>query len=338
MLFKDTLQKTTKVLDSQARHYGSIGESIYKTLVADRRWFAATSAAVTDYWQKKLYYYNGNFTYNAFLAVIALMVALSALIGIMAQANKNIGDNIIKFLKNTVPLFGSAPQSTLNAMKTYRNVAGVLGFLALIWTATKIFHAVDWGFSQIWGTKSRSYIKGKVFGLFFISIIGLLFLGAFLIQFGFEAAWKWMAGSHSGLYNAVIVVVKPLLGLVVNFGLFFLLFAIVPRVKQRYRKVAVSAAISAALFLATQYLLGYYFHSISKMPSVYGSISAAIILIIWLHVMGLITFFGGELSYVLQHDELIEEHRVKASSWSLFGELAKPAGVPGKEDAEAETD
>jgi len=338
MLLKDTLQKTTKVLDSQARHYGSIGESIYKALVADRRWFAATSAAATDYWQKKMYYFNGNFTYNAFLAVIALLVALSALIGMLAQANKNIGDNVIKFLKNTVPLFGSAPQSTLNAMKTYRNVAGVLGFLALIWTATKIFHAVDWGFSQIWGTKSRSYIKGKVFGLLFISIIGLLFLGAFLIQFGFEAAWKWMAGSHSGLYNAVIMAVKPLLGLVLNFGLFFLLFAIVPRVKQSYRKVAVAAAVAAAFFLATQYLLGYYFHSISKMPSVYGSISTAIILIIWLHVMGLITFFGGELSYVLQHDELIEEHRARASSWSLFGELAKPAGVSGEEDAEAETD
>jgi membrane protein len=338
MPLRDNLQKAAKVLDRQARHYGRAGESLYKTLVADRRWFAATSAAVTDYWQKKLYYFNGNFTYNAFLAVIALLVALSSLIGIMAQANKNFSDNIVKFLKSTVPLFGSAPQSTLNAMKTYRSVVGVLGFLALLWTGTKISHAVDWGFSQIWGTKSRSYIKGKVFGLFFISIVGLLFLGAFLVQFGFEAAWKWIAGSHHVVYNGVIAVVKPLLGLMVNFGLFFFLFAVVPRVKQLYRKVAVAAVVSAALFLAMQYLIGFYFRSISNVPSVYGSISTAIILIVWLHGMGLITFFGGELSYVLQHDELVEEHRIKASSWSLFGELGKPARVSNEKDSEAGTD
>lgn len=193
-------------------------------------------------------------------------------------------------MKNTVPLFGSAPKATLTALKTYRSVVGVLGLLALLWTGTKIFHAVEWGFSEIWGIKRRSYVKGKLFGVAFISVVGLLFLGAFLVQFGFEAAWKWIAGSHGTLNGAGNLVAKPLLGFALNFGLFFFVFAVVPKVQQSYRKVAIAAAVSALLFLAMQYFLGFYFRSIWSVPSVYGSISTAIIVIIWLHVMGLITF------------------------------------------------
>lgn len=320
MLFEDRFLKTVNLLKKQVWKFGHTGESLYKTLVTERRWFAVTSAAAEDYWQKKMYYFNGNFTYNAFLAVIALIVAFSALLGIVAQSNKAFSEDLVKVLKNTVPIFGAAPKATLDTLKTYRGVAGVLGFLALIWTGTRLFYAVEWGFSEIWGIKRRSYIMEKVFGAMFVFIIGLLFLVAFGVQFGFEAAWKWIAGSHGVLFNAGGVVFKILLGLAINFGLFFFIFAIVPKVEQSLRKVAIGAAVAATLFLATQYLLGYYFHSLSRVPSVYGSISTAIILIIWLHVMGLITFYGEELVFVLHYDSVVEEHLARARSWSLFGE------------------
>ncbi len=320
MLFRELFLKTVNSIKKQVWKFGRAGESLYKTLVTKRRWFAVTSAAASDYWRKKMYYFNGNFTYNAFLAVIALLVAFSALLGIVAQSNKAFSDDLVKVLKNTIPLFGSAPKNTLDAMKTYRGVAGVLGFLALIWTGTKLFYAVEWGFSEIWGIKRRSYIRQKLFGVVFVFMVGLLFLVALMVQFGFEAAWKWLAGSHGVLFSAGGAVFKPLLGLAVNFGLFFFIFAIVPKVEQSLRKVAIGAAVAAAFFLATQYLLGYYFRSLSKVPSVYGSLSTAIIIIIWLHVMGLIIFLGEELVFVLHHDSVVEEHLARASSWSLFGE------------------
>lgn len=301
-------------------------ESIYKVLITDRRWFAIVSAAAEDFWAKKMYYYTGNFTYNAFLAIIALLVAFSALIGLLASS-ASLSNEFVKTLKSVVPIFGTTPQKTLDAMKTYRGVAGVVGLVGLVWTGTKIFGAMEWGFCEIWGSKRRSYAKGKIFGALLISIVGLLFLGAFLVQFGFNALWEWVVGSQGALYDIGAFVAKPLVGFVVNFLLFLVIYKIVPTIKQRWRDVAVGAAVSAAVFLGIQYLLAFYFGSISKLPSVYGSISTVIILLIWLHVTGMITFFGEEIIYVRQNEGLLEEHRKRAGEWSFLPRAWHKAGT-----------
>jgi membrane protein len=305
----DAVRLTLRVL--------SATESIYKVLITDRRWFAILSAAAEDFWDKKMYYYTGNFTYNAFLAVIALLVAVSALIGLLA-GSKNFSDEFVKTLKSVVPIFGTTPQKTLDTMKTYKSVAGIIGVVGLIWTGTKIFSAMEWGFCEIWDSKKRSYTKKKLFGLLFISIIGLLFLAAFLIQFGFTAFWEWVVSANGAAYETGVLVVKPIIGFAVNFLLFLVIFKIVPTVRNSWREIAIGAAVSAALFLGIQYLLAFYFNAISKVPSVYGSLSTVIILLIWLHVTGMITFFGAEIIYVRQHETLLEEHRRRAAAWSFI--------------------
>jgi membrane protein len=292
-------------------------ESVYKVLITDRRWFAVVSASTEDFWAKKMYYYTGNFTYNAFLAVIALLVALSALIGLLA-GSADLSDGFINTLKSVVPIFGVTPEKTLDAMKTYRSVAGIIGIVGLVWTGTKIFKAMEWGFCEIWGSRKRSYAKGKVFGLALISVVGLLFLAAFLVQFGFTALWKWAAGDSRVTYDVGVFLAKPLIGFAVNFLLFLFIYKVIPTVRQTWRDVAAGAAVSAALFLGMQYLLAFYFSSISNVPSVYGSISTVLILLIWLHVTGMITFFGAETIYVSEHPSIVEEHRSRASEWSFI--------------------
>lgn len=301
-------------------------ESIYKVLITDRRWFAIVSAAAEDFWAKKMYYFTGNFTYNAFLAIIALLVALSALIGLLASST-TLSEEFVKTLKSVVPIFGTTPQKTLDAMKTYRGVAGVVGLVGLVWTGTKIFGAIEWGFCEIWGSRRRSYAKKKIFGTLLISIIGLLFLGAFLVQFGFNALWAWAVGSQGTLYDIGAFVAKPLVGFVVNFLLFLVVYKIVPTIKQAWKDVAVGAAVSAAVFLGIQYLLAFYFGSISRVPSVYGSVSTVIILLMWLHVTGMITYFGEEIIYVRQNEELLEEHRKRAGEWSFLPGAWRQAGA-----------
>jgi membrane protein len=298
------------------RGFGAV-ESVYKLLITDRKWFAIASAAAEDFWTKKMYYYTGNFTYNGFLAVLALLVALFALMGLLA-GSKNLSDEFIKTLKSVVPIFGTTPEKTLEAMKTYRSVAGIIGIIALIWTGTKIFSALEWGFCEIWGSPKRSYARKKAFGLVLISIIGLLFLVVFLVQFGFAAFWKWAVGSRGAVYDTGVFVIKPILSFAMNFALFLVIFKIVPTVKNSWRDCRIGAAFSAALFLGLQYLLAFYFGSISKWPSVYGSLSTVLILLIWLHITGVIIFYGAEIIYVTKNETLLEEHRRRASAWSFI--------------------
>jgi uncharacterized BrkB/YihY/UPF0761 family membrane protein len=128
------------------------------------------------------------------------------------------------------------------------------------------------------------------------------------------------------------------IGLGVAFLLFLVVYRVIPTVRLSFRDIRVGALVAGAIFLVMQYLVSFYFGSISSVPSVYGALSTAIILIIWLHITGVITFFGAEVIFVMTDDALVEEHRARASSWSLFGERQNGSGEQDHADEKEDHD
>jgi len=314
-------QTATRRADSAIAVLSRIEDTLhlfYRELVTGRHWFAVTTAALTDFWRRKIYYYSGYFTYNAFLASLALLIAGSSVLGFVLRSNPGLREKAASAVRDWVPVFAGSPSQTVSSITTYRNVVGVIGILALLWTGTKIFSSLEWGFCQIWDSRKRSYARKKLLGLLLVTIIGTVFILALLAMFAFTAAWSWIAGGHGTLHSLGTTVFKPLVALAMNFMLFLLVFKLVPTVKQRWRKCAWGAALSSALFLALNYLLGFFFANISSIPEVYGTVATPVVLIMWLNLTGLIIFFGGEIVHVLSDDDLLESHRSKLEIPKLF--------------------
>jgi len=320
------VEKTVSLLSrlEQALH------TIYGKLVTERRWFAVLSAAVSDFWQKKMYYYSGYFTYSAFLAVLALLVASSAVLGFLMHSSDSVKEEMTKALQSVAPVISGTSKEAVNSLTNYRNVIGVLGIIALLWTGTKIFSTLEWAFCEIWESKRRSYARSKVLGLALISMVGVIFLLSFLVQFAFTAVWAWAVGKESVTYTVGSTLFKPVIGLAVNFAMFLFMYKVIPTVKQSFRNAMSGAIVSALLFLGLQYLLWFYFVQISNIPSVYGSLATAVILIIMLHLTGMIIFLGAEIVRMLGDEGAVEKHRMEAKLPTLFkrktgsGEGANP--------------
>jgi YihY family inner membrane protein len=209
-----------------------------------------------------------------------------------------------------VPIFGGTPKQATDAMIQYRNVIGVIGFIALLWTGTKIFGSLEWGFCQVWDSKRRSFARGKLIGLLMVTAIGVVFVVSLYVQFLFAAVWGWMVGKEGAAFTAGTTIVKPLVALGVNFLLFWFIYQVVPTVKQSLKRSAVGALISAVFFLAIQYVLAFYFGHISNMPSVYGGVTTVIVLILWLHITGMIIFLGAEIIHAMSDEEPTEAVQV----------------------------
>jgi hypothetical protein len=59
MNFKETARRTrTKTLEQRAS-LEQAAEALYAKLVRERRWFVVISAALSDFWKKKMFYYTG---------------------------------------------------------------------------------------------------------------------------------------------------------------------------------------------------------------------------------------------------------------------------------------
>ena len=235
-----------------------------------------------------------------------------------------------KALQSVAPVISGTSKEAVNSLTNYRNVIGVLGIIALLWTGTKIFSTLEWAFCEIWESKRRSYARSKVLGLALISMVGVIFLLSFLVQFAFTAVWAWAVGKESVTYTVGSTLFKPVIGLAVNFAMFLFMYKVIPTVKQSFRNAMSGAIVSALLFLGLQYLLWFYFVQISNIPSVYGSLATAVILIIMLHLTGMIIFLGAEIVRMLGDEEAVEYHRMEAKLPTLFkpkkgnGEGANP--------------
>lgn len=299
-------------------------DTLYHALLADRRWFAVISASVGDFWEHRMYYYTGYFTYNAFLAMLALLVAAGAVLGFVIDLNPTFREQMTESFKSLVPIIGTTPETSAKVLATYRNIVGIFGLVGLVWTASRVFGALEWGFCQIWHCDKRKYLKKKVLGAALVSVLGLLFILTVLVQLGFSAFWGWVVGKHGALYSAGDLAGTLVVGFTVNFLMFFYVFMVVPTVKQSPRKCAAGALFCAPLFLGTQYTLTFYFGKISNIPSMYGGLSTVVVLIIWLHITGMLTFLGAEVVHVLSDEEAIERHRARATPFpKLFRSIGK---------------
>jgi membrane protein len=279
---------------------------LYGTLINNRRWFAVLVASLRRYWEQRMYYYSGYFTYNAFLALLALLMVLIAVIGFISPASSTVKESIYDALKVMRPVLGDNPQEALAQMEAYRQVIGILGIIGLIWTGTKLFRALEWGFSEITGSKRRSYLKGRLLGILLISIIGFVFTLAIVINLIITILWSAIVGQQGFLHEVGTYAFKPVLSLAINTVLFILMYKLIPTVKQRFRYVLIGAVVAGGLMLLVQYGLSIYFGVISDVPTTYGSISFAIVLIFFVHLVGMISFFGEELIYVMSNGGIVE--------------------------------
>jgi len=328
MHFRKTVKELSTRTLTRLESIERAADTLYDKLVAERRWFVVLSAAVGDFWKQKMYYFTGYFTYNAFLALLALIIGLAAAIGFIIREFPSSQPQIADALRGLLPVIGGTPKQATEALTNYRNVLGVIGVLGLLWTGSRIFGALEWGFANIWGTKKRSFAKGKILGMLMVSVIGAAFITSLAVQFGFAAVWGWAVGKGGTWFTVGTTIVRPLMALAVNFVLFLFIYQVVPTAKQKLKLSAVGALVSAVFFLAVQYLLAFYFGHISGVPSQYGAIATGVVLIVWLHITGMITFMGAEIIHALYDEELVEAHKREAKLPKLF--KTAPAKAPAK--------
>lgn len=126
-----------------------------------------------------------------------------------------------------------------------------------------------------------------------------------------------MFGHGSAGYYFGVSLAKPLTGFLLDFLLFLFVYRVVTGVKPPLKICAKAAALAAALFLGTQYILNLYFDFVYRVPLIYGSLASGIILILWMQLTGMLTFYGAEVIYVLENEGLVLEHAMREQAEDL---------------------
>lgn len=246
----------------------------------------------------------GSLAFFLMLAIFPAAIFLLSLLPFLPI--RDLDRAIMDLLRQAMPAqAASAFTSTVQSVVSERR-GGLLsfGFLATLWAASSGMSAVIDQLNVTYDVKdSRSFFKRRGVALLLVILFGALVATAFgLVVFGgvLQDAVAGAIGWSPALLTFFAAFRWAVILAMLLFG-FALIYYLGPDVEQRFRFVSPGSVIGAALLVAAALGFRFYVDRFGSYEATYGSLGAAIILLLWLYVTGLSLLLGSEINALLEH-------------------------------------
>jgi len=141
-----------------------------------------------------------------------------------------------------------------------------------------------------WKTRPLAVGLAFITGALLLVALGVMIVGP---EFG-----GWLAARVH--LSAVFVLLWPYIHWTIAIGFTILaletLYFLAPNIKQRFLATLPGAVLAVGCWIGLSYLLGIYFRHFANFNKTYGTLGAAIALMIWLYWTGFAMLVGAELN------------------------------------------
>ncbi|MGH2702082.1 MAG: YihY/virulence factor BrkB family protein [Actinomycetota bacterium] len=238
--------------------------------------------------------------YTAF-SLPPLLVLLIGIAGLFLGADA-VRDRMVEEIagllgSDSAQLLGDAVAEAQQTTGT--GPAVVIGVGILLFGAIGVFGQLQDSLNTIWEAEPRK--SGGVWNFFrarLLSVAAVLGGGfLLLVSLGVSAAIGGLvelAGRVKGM-EPFVIVFDLAISVAVITVIFALIFKLLPDVEISWRDVWFGALITAILFVAGKFAIGFYL-GVSDVGSVYSAAGSLIVILIWIYYSAMILFFGAELT------------------------------------------
>jgi membrane protein len=242
--------------------------------------------------------------YFSFFSLFPLFLGIIA-VGSLFLDSAEIQSRLDRLLADTLPGSADFVRTNVETLIRLRGAAGVASIAGLLWSASKMFGAVNRGINRALGlTRTHPfYLSPLRYFLLTLTVSLLLFL-SMAVSTGVDL----LAQLDPGLFGDRVDNLLTLLGGHMTSYLFVFvmlgaLYYLVPYERPSWREV-----LPGALFAAFLYELGkagfmLYIENVAHLKAVYGSVSSIIVLLLWLYYSARVLLFGAELIAVRQEQD-----------------------------------
>jgi len=241
--------------------------------------------------------------YYSMLAIFPAAILFLSLLPFLPIPN--LKETIIQAIYRAMPSQAAEllTSTVSNVVSERRGDLLSFGVLATLWAASTGIQAI---MEQIHSTyeakESRPYWKMRLIAIFLVFAVGFLVVGAFgLVIVGdmIHDRLALVVGDES-LLLWFFTPIRWMTVLLMVLGALSLLFYFGPSVRQRYRFVTPGGLVATALFIVSSLLFRTYVAHFGSYEATYGSLGAAIVLLLWLYVGGFVILVGSEVNGLLE--------------------------------------
>ncbi len=181
-------------------------------------------------------------------------------------------------------------------------LSAIAGIIALLIGASGVFGQLQASLNIIWGVAPRpgrgiaGVVKDRILSFSFILVVGFLLLVSLLLSAAITFCAQWVGGIAPGV-EFLAHASDIILSLAITTTLFALIFKFLPDARIAWRDVWIGALLTAVLFSAGKFALGFYL-GMSSVGSSFGAAGSLIVLLLWIYYSAQILFFGAEFTQV----------------------------------------
>jgi membrane protein len=252
--------------------------------------------------------------FNFILAMFPLLLFLLAILGMFAARGTALRTNLMQYLAEVLPPAGFQLVNHTLAEVTKNAGSGklTLGIVLTLWFASggmsSMISALDGAYAV---REGRSWFKVRGIAVSLTVAISILVISALVAVLAGSYAAN-VLGTHYGLGQAAIIswrVAEIIVALFFVALSFSLIYYWGPDLhEQHWYWITPGSVVGVLLWVAASFGFRAYLHFFNSYSKTYGSLGAAIILLMWLYITGLAFLIGGEVNAQIEHAAALRGH------------------------------
>lgn len=238
-------------------------------------------------------------SYNFILSLFPLLIMAAALVGFLPIPN--LFDQILGAMSRVVPAdsMGLVRAVLRDVISPNKGKLLSVGILGTLWSASSGFSTMIEALNIAYDIpETRSIWKTRLLAIGLTFGVGLLFVVALAVLIVGPEFGAWLAGKLD--MGPVFAFTWPYIrwGVAIGFTVLGveLLYFTAPNIRQRFVCSLPGAVIAVGGWIGLSYLLGLYFQKFANFNKTYGTLGAAIALMVWLYWSSMAILIGAEFN------------------------------------------
>ncbi|MCX7994655.1 MAG: YihY/virulence factor BrkB family protein [candidate division WOR-3 bacterium] len=233
----------------------------------------------------------------AIFSLFPLILGLLSFSFFILGSSQGIIEKILPVLKQVIPIGLDEIIKNIRAIRHTSIIIGFIGMLGFLWGSASIFGAIESSLNVIWKAKrDRSFIKKSLIGMAWAFVVWIILIASVGITF-----WASAIGLRG------IVKLLPILNIIINTSAFCLIYRFFPNRKVKFKDVFIGAIFTGISWELAKFLFTFYVTRVVDYSKIFGSLSAFILLLLWLYYSAFIFLYGAELGYVYSRRKFLKK-------------------------------
>lgn len=259
------------------------------------------------YWKQISRMHIGQHAANAgYFIVLSVFPTLVLLLGLLRYTGMDAGD-LLSVLSGVLPdvLLPAAEKLIISAYAYTSTAVVSVSAVGVLWSASRGIHGLLTGLNAIYGVReSRGYLYTRAISVLYTFLFLLVLLLTLVFNVFGESLLEMIPPVRGALWEFLeeIIDFRFVLMLLLQTGLFTAMFMALPNRKNKFSDSFPGAVLASAGWLLFSNLFSVYVEHFSSYASIYGSVYAIALSMLWLYFCLCLLFCGGALNCLLMQE------------------------------------